>query len=314
VLGFDWHSSGVTTTVCGALKEGLSGLESETGIYVCGGKGARSRRTPEEITRLAMGTGLDGDRLVHASRLSAKVDNCAVQDGYQIYHHNLFFTSSGGWCVVQQGMNDRTGYARRYHWLSTAMESFTCEPHAAVCAGETHDLLNMVALESDAARGASVEAAREDPARWVREIERTPSLRLPERHRLLLGDLDSRYVRGVLVQTYERQPPDYETLLGLKGVGPKTVRALSLLAEVVYGAEPSFRDPARYSFAHGGKDGTPYPVDRNRYDESIAFLEKVVNRARVDQTEKRRAFGRLAGLRARPRAGAAEKRTIDDGR
>ncbi len=294
VLGFDWHSSGVTTTVCGALKEGLKGLESDTGIYVCGGKGGRSRKTPEEIAGFTQRMGLDGDRLIHASRMSAKVDSSAVQDGYQIYHHNFFFTRGGVWCVVQQGMNDETGYARRYHWLSSSMESFICEPHAAVCAGETHDLLNMVASESEGARTASVDAAREKPERWIRELKNVADFRLPERHRLLIRDLDSRYVRGILAETYERQPVNYESLLGLKGVGPKTVRALSLIAEVVYGAKPPFRDPARYSFAHGGKDGIPYPVNRERYDESIGFLRQVVNRARVDVSDKRAVFRRLA--------------------
>lgn len=294
VLGFDWHSSGLTTTVCGALKHGLRGLERDLGLAVAGGKGAASRRTPDELRAYAERLGLEADRLVHASRLSAKVDNHAVQDGYQLYHHTFLVTRSGAWAVVQQGMREEDRTARRYHWLGEAVRDFVCEPHAAVCGDRRVPTLNLVARESEAARRAMVELSREPPDRLVAELER--ALRLPSRHHVELSDLDSRRVRAVLLRTYEAQASDFEALLALPGVGARTLRALALLSELLAGSPASWRDPARFSFAHGGKDGHPYPVDRTTYDRTVAVLEDAVRRARLGQTDRLEALRRLHRL------------------
>lgn len=300
VLGFDWHSSGLTTTVCGALKEGLRGKEGDTGLLIAGGKGRTSRQTPAEIIAHADSCGISsGDDLVYASRMSAKVDNTALQDGYQLYHHVFFFTAEGEWAVVQQGMHQSNGLARRYHWLGSKVKDFVCEPHAAVCGDSKGEVLNMTAAESAASRDASVSLSRQPFEAVVRQyrdiIDREPSsrvLRLGRGHAVP----QARYLEKALRQTYENQPPGFEELLGLQGIGPKTVRALALLAEVTSGAEPSFRDPVRYSFAHGGKDGHPYPVDRELYDHSIDFLGEVLRKARAGSTDKLTALRRLGQL------------------
>jgi hypothetical protein len=296
VLGFDWHSSGVTTTVCGALKQGLAGTESDTGIHVAGGKGRTSRRTPDELRDRALRLGLDGERLVYASRMSAKVDSAALQDGYQIYHHSFFFTPSGEWAVVQQGMHDEARSARRYHWLGESVADFVCEPHAAICT-ERHEqlVLDFVAKDSAAARTAAAEIACERPGLVQKEIAGILSLNLPARHHVdLRRDVSPRNLNTVLLTTYERQPEDFAALLALKGVGAKTIRALALIAELAYGKPVSHRDPARFSFAHGGKDGYPYPVDRDNYDQSIDWLREAVSRARIGAGDRLMALRRLA--------------------
>ena len=295
VLGFDWHSSGLTTTVCGALKEGLKGLERELGLYVCGGKGRTSRRTPDEIAAFSQQNGLAPEPLVYASRTAAKVDSAAVQDGYQIYHHSFFFTAAGSWTVVQQGMNEGNGYARRYHWLGETVDDFVCEPHAAVCSDLTGATLNLVAQESQPSRELLPKIVREErPEQLLAELERIQRLEMPRRHHLLAEDVHPRYIGKILLRTYERQPEDFETLLGMEGVGAKTLRALSLIAELVYQTPVSLRDPARYSFAHGGKDGHPYPVDRQTYDRSIEALKRALRRARLGQRETLEALKRLS--------------------
>jgi hypothetical protein len=286
VLGFDWHSSGLTTTVCGALKEGLRGTERELGIYVAGGKGATSRKTPSEITAACEHLGRDPEPLVYASRISAKVDNSAVQDGYQLYHHSFVFTGEGKWCIVQQGMSDETSMARRYHWLSDNVQSYVNEPHAAVCCDSTTETLNLVAAENAPVRDASAVLAREKPEAVL--------LEMPRHHAVTAADVDSKYLRKILLRTYENPPADFEALLATPGVGAKTLRALALTSELVYGTQASFRDPARYSFAHGGKDGTPFPVDRATYDKTIEVMHKALNKANVARTEKVHAFRRLA--------------------
>ncbi len=294
VLGFDWHSSGVTTTVCGALKEGLRGLEADVGLYVAGGKGATSRKTPAEIQRAAEGLGKDLSPLVYASRMSAKVDSSALQDGYQIYHHSFFFTAAGHWAVVQQGMNDGSGYARRYHWLGELVESFVEEPHSAICCDQRGNTLNLVARESAQARQTIAHvAAEERPESGVEDLHRLKSLTLPARHHVALEDIRPENIARTLVSTYERKPQDFESLLAMPGVGPKTVRALSLVADLVYGAPASVHDPALYSFAHGGKDGYPYPVDRKTYDETIEYLSKAVRRAKIGNSEQLDSLRRL---------------------
>jgi hypothetical protein len=296
VLGFDWHSSGVTTTVCGALKEGLASRGGELGIYVAGGKGKVSRRTPAELTDFGARLGLDGARLAYNSRMTAKVDSAAVQDGFGIYHHSFFLTSDGEWAVVQQGMRANDGTARRYHWLGSQVKDFVNEPHAAIASdtqGET--VLNMVAAESVEARSASTEFARQEPRVVDREIARVITLALPSRHWVDMKiDVNPGHLRKVLVATYEASPRNFEELLAVPGVGPKAVRALALVADVVYGSAASMRDPARFSFAHGGKDGHPYPVNRAVYDHSVEWLREAVSRARIGHSERLNALRRLA--------------------
>jgi hypothetical protein len=293
VLGFDWHSSGVTTTVTGALKEGLRGTERELGVYVGGGKGAVSRKTPGEIVHYCDRLSMDPAPLVYASRMSAKVDSAAVQDGYQLYHHAFFFTPSGAWCVVQQGMSDADGMARRYHWLAAQLHSFVNEPHAAVCAEVESPTLNLVAAESDAARTASAQLAREEPSVVLGALKHLPLLSMPRRHSVLLADVNPQHLDRILLKTYERSPENFETLLGMEGVGAKTLRALALASEIIYGTPASMRDPARFSFAHGGKDGFPFPVDVETYDKTVHVLREAVNKANIDRSERVAALKRL---------------------
>jgi len=299
-LGFDWHSSGLTTTVCGAMKEASRGIEKDLGLYVAGGKGAVSRKTPSEIETHSEEVGFDPGPLVYASRMSAKVDSGAVQDDYRIYHHTFLFTPDGKWAVVQQGMHPDNGMARRYHWLGSAVEDFVCEPHAAVCCDGRGETLNMVAGESAGARDVTAGLSRERPELIVADIEKMQTLELPRRHEMLVGDINPERLKGILLSTYENQPEGFEQLLAMKGVGPKTIRSLALISELVYGTPASTRDPARFSFAHGGKDGIPYPVDRKTYDESIEFLGKALSAAKVGRNEKVEAFRRLNGIVSQP--------------
>lgn len=293
VLGFDWHSSGVTTTVCGALKEGIRGLEEELGLYIAGGKGKVSWRTPSEIELFCEKIGREPAHLIYASRMSAKVDNAALQDGYQIYHHSFFFTEKGSWGVVQQGMNAETRYARRYHWLSDSFEAFINEPHQAICCDRRTKVLNMVASESDKARETSALISRENPEKTIRQIKKLATLSLPREHHIALSQINPKHLHKILLKTYEKSPRNFEYLLGIPGVGPKAIRSLSLISELIYGVKSSLRDPARFSFAHGGKDGHPYPVDRELYDKSIKILEKSLHRARIERGEKKKALNRL---------------------
>jgi len=331
VLGFDWHSSGVTTTVTGALKEGLRGIEHDLGVYSQGGKGATSRKTPLEIREHCDRLAIDSAPLLYASRMAAKVDSAAVQDGYQLYHHAFFFSRAGHWCVIQQGMSDVTRTARRYHWLSESVTSFVNEPHEAICSDLTAPTLNLVAAEHEPLRTTSVELAAGSPERvisLVRRVgaglktrpyiphlpfedspwravddERLPTLDMPRRHGLELRDVDPRRLESVLLTTYERAPQDFETLLGMEGVGARTLRALALVSEVIYGASASMRDPARFAFAHGGKDGTPFPVDRATYDRTIDTLHRAMAHAKVDQSDKLDALKRLGQFAKRTEPG-----------
>ena len=299
ILGFDWHSSGVTTTLCAALKEGIKGLESDLGLFVAGGKGRTSRRTPAEIENWGGRILVDPEPLVYASRMSAKVDSSAVQDGYQLYHHTFLFTRGGSWAVVQQGMNEATRYARRYHWLGETVTSFINEPHSAILSQARGKALNLVAAESEPARSTIAEvASREKPEDTLKSLKKIKTLDLPSRHYLSTDDLHPDSLSRILVSTYERQPGNFEELLGLQGVGAKTIRALSLISELVYGVAPSYRDPARYSFAHGGKDGIPYPVDRDTYDQSIELLSRAINKSGLGMAEKKETLSRLDRVRS----------------
>ncbi|HEV3301012.1 MAG TPA: DUF763 domain-containing protein [Planctomycetaceae bacterium] len=328
VLGFDWHSSGVTTVTCGALKEAFKLFGPDLGICVAGGKGGTSRRTPEEIAASADRFAIDdGDRLIYASRMSAKVDSAAVQDGFQLYHHVFLFTRDGQWCVVQQGLNGEQKAARRYHWLGEDVDDFVCEPHggisdlspdrAAPPVSPPRQLtrLNMVAGEAQSNRSASAAVICENPDWLCSQIERYtegPTLFAPRNHRLLPHDVNRKHLRRILIAAHEKQPSSFEALLGTQGVGPATVLSLSLLAELIFDAPASHRDPAErfrlpaptpsgerhwadYSYAHGGKDGTPFPVDRETYDRNIAILTDAVRKARIGQNEKMTALRRLTG-------------------
>jgi uncharacterized protein len=317
VLGFDWHSSGVTTTVTGAVKEGVKGLEHELGFYAQGGKGMTSRKTPGEILARCDELSIDAAPLVYASRMAAKVDSAAVQDGYQLYHHTFFFTRAGHWSVVQQGMSDESATARRYHWLSESLQSFVNEPHQAICSDRRAVTLNLVSEEHEPVRAASVELAAGSPDRVMDVVRRyvhggprrssgrggasalslpfeeAPTLDMPKRHALMLQDVDPRHLHTVLLSTYARAPENFETLLGLEGVGARTLRALALVSEVIWGTPASTRDPARFAFAHGGKDGTPFPVDRATYDRTIDALHRAMAKAHVDRSDKVDALKRL---------------------
>ncbi|UCD71578.1 MAG: DUF763 domain-containing protein [Syntrophobacterales bacterium] len=294
VLGFDWHSSGLTTTLCGALKEGLLGTERDSGLFIAGGKGRVSRKTPVEIEDFCDRFSVEARGLVYASKMTAKVDSAALQDGYQLYHHCFFFTKEGSWCVVQQGMNGYTGYARRYHWMGHGLGSFVCEPHSAICCDYRDKVLNMVASESEGIRQMTTQIASEHPDRIASEIQRLRNLGFPRGHEVVLGDRGERWLMKVLERTHEQQPVDFETLLSTRWVGAKTILALALISELIYGVEPSFRDPVKFSFAHGGKDGHPYPVDRENYDLSIEVIRQALSSSKVGRGEKLKAMRRLA--------------------
>ena len=324
VLGFDWHSSGLTTVTCGALKEAAREIGQDLGILDAGGKGSTSRKTPREIADAAERWAINnGEQLVSASRMSAKVDSAAVQDGFDLYHHVFFFTAAGECCVVQQGMNTSSGWARRYHWLGETVNDFVSEPHQAVQDLVQQDsvsdrfaarksMLNMVACEADANRKDCAELARQNPD-WVgAEIERLtegPTLFAPQRHPLLPRDANLPRLRQLVIRAHENHPQDFATLLGTQGVGGATIRSLALLAEVIFQNPVSHRDPSRsarempkwadYAFAHGGKDGTPFPVDRPGYDRNIHILTEAVRRAKLGENEQFSALKRLAQATSR---------------
>jgi len=301
VLGFDWHSSGLTTTVCGALKEAL---KPEMGIAVAGGKGKVSRKAPQEIISKADVLNLRDQeitKLVKASKLSAKVDNCLVQDNYQLYHHLFVFTEKGEWAVIQQGMNPSNKFARRYHWLSEDVENFVEEPHSAICCNKKEQkVLDLTAKKSKEVRKISLDLIRDgELCKYVLVggqttltafTEKLKVLNLPSHH--FVAD-DFRLNKETLKRAYECQPSSFEELVSLKGVGPKTIRALALISHLIYGAEPSWRDSVKFSFAHGGKDGHPYPVNRKVYDKSVLTLQQAIEQAKLGQKEKLIALKRL---------------------
>jgi hypothetical protein len=294
MLGYDWHSSGVTTTVCGAIKEGIRGLERELGLFVAGGKGRTSRKTPLEIQNTEHLLKINPSSLVYASRMSAKVDNSALQDDYQLYHHSFFFTRDGSWAVIQQGMNEVNRYARRYHWLGDEVADFVCEPEAAICSQVRSEALNLIARESAKVRDIVTQVAtKEKPAKIVGQLNKLKTLNLPRRAYISLKDIHPDRLSKIFLHAYEHKPENFESLLALEGIGIKTLRALSLISELVYDTPVSLRDPASYSFAHGGKDGYPYPVDEKTYDSSIQFLAQAVEKAKIGDREKLEAFRRL---------------------
>lgn len=305
IVGFDWHSSGLTTTLCGALKVALN---SEIGVVAAGGKGKTSKKTPEELVALGDKFNLGQQKtkeLVYASKMSAKVDNNLVQDGYQLYHHSFFLDSKGNWAVVQQGLNER--YARRYHWLS-GFENFVIEPQNAIVSEDFgKKVLNLSSKENKEIQKLSVDLVNDNPNHLKSYIslglsdpgvQRTlfdfsPGITLPSRHYITSIDIGN---FNSLLQAYEKKPDSYEELVGMRGIGAKTLRALALVSSLVHGSELSWRDPAKYSFAHGGKDGIPYPVDRQNYDNNIEILRNALQDAHIGQKKKLYALRRLQWL------------------
>lgn len=295
VVGFDWHSSGVTTTVCGAIKEGLAAVGPEAGLFFAGGKGRAGQKTPAEIERIAdrYPLAVSPESLIYASKMAAKVDSAAVQDGYQIYHHFFAFTQAGDWAVIQQGMNEEEARARRYHWLSSAMDSFIEEPQAAICCDAAANTLNLVSCANHPVREISSELSTKSPAIIVAEIEkaaRSRELTMPSRHSIPR----TAYLNRALMAAYEKQPANFEELLQVPGVGAGTLRALCLVAEVAFGVAPSFKDPVRYSFAHGGKDGYPFPVNEADIENSYNTLNRALRRSRAGRKDQLQALHNLA--------------------
>lgn len=290
VMGMDWHSSGITTSVLGALKRGLNPRANELGIYVCGGRGKHSRKTPEELAAYSDAKGLPGDHLIRASRLTAKIDNNAIADGFQLYLHSFAVSSSGEWAVIQQGMNPTQHLARRYHWHSAAVRDFTCQPHTAIVGEHQGEIMNLVDPAAKSAQDALLDIARESPETTLREVGK---LTLAAHHDVRVDDLDQKRLGSVLALAYQRDFRDFASFLLLETLGPRTLQSLALIAEVIHGAPSRFSDPARFSFALGGKDGHPFPVPLQTYDESLAVLRRGLDDARVPGNEKSDALKRL---------------------
>jgi hypothetical protein len=315
VMGMDWHSSGITTSVIGALKRGLSPIQDELGLYVCGGRGRHSRRTPDELIQVGDRTGLDAVPLVQASRLVAKVDSAAVQDGFDLYLHSFIVTADGKWCVVQQGMSDARSEARRYHWLSENLESFLDSPHSAIEGRNQGTIVNLADVRAARNRCAGLELVQGGPDLTIAVLKRLrgnaalslfpelepqvqdepplPHLHMPAHHDVRASDVVLRRLHGVLATAADRGPKDFTDLLLTPGVGARTVASLALVAEVVHGTPSRFSDPARFSMAHGGKDGHPFPVPLKVYDETIRVLKSAVDRAKLGNADRLHAIQRL---------------------
>lgn len=299
VLGFDWHSSGLTTVVLAAIKEGTAPRAHELGFFVVGGKGKTARQTPQEIETVAERHALptSADRLATVSRMTAKVDSALVQDRHTIYHHTLLFDRLGNWVVIQQGMNVSARTARRYHWWGGAVRGFTLEPHSGVAGSPEPHVLDLTAKPNLPVQAASLSLVNDAPATILSGLARIQEgterhLILPRYHAIP----SARRLDRILHRLYERRPENYEELVATEGVGEKTIRALAMVAELVTGARPTFHDPVRYSFAHGGKDGHPFPVSRHDYDHSIQVLEEAIRRSRLGVQDKMAALRRLAGM------------------
>lgn len=296
VMGMDWHSSGITTSVMGALKAAINPHYKALGIYVCGGKGQKSRNTPDELLRFADRTGLNGLELVRCSRLSAKVDNTALQDGFQLYTHSFVLNTAGLWTVIQQGMQTGNSTARRYHWHSEGLSSFVEDPHTGICGKNQGQILNLVAKAAKPSRAAMMSMTTESPERMIAEARK---LIMPGHHEVSAKDVDLKRLGAMLWLTQEKQPADFESLLLLEGMGPRTLQSMALVSEVIYGTPSRFSDPARFSFAHGGKDGHPFPVPVKVYDETISVLGKALRQAKIGETDKLHAIKQLSNLSRR---------------
>jgi len=290
VMGMDWHSSGITTSVMGALKRGLAPKANELGLYICGGRGRFSRNTPCELRSIADRRGFDGEELVRTSRLTARIDNNAIQDGFQIYLHSFVLSSAGEWAVVQQGLNEHNGMARRYHWHSASVRDFVSEPHTAIFGENLGTIMNLVDADAGKAQAAMLDMANEHPEKTLSEARH---LKMPSHHEVHARDVDLKRLGAVLAIAYERDLKNFADLLLVEKLGPRTLQSLALVAEVVHGAPSRFSDPARFAFAHGGKDGHPHPVPLKTYDESLNFLRTSLDAAKVGDKEKLDGFRRL---------------------
>ena len=295
VLGMDWHSSGITTSVMGALKKAINPRFNELGIYICGGKGRYSRQTPAELLALADRTGLNGTELVRSSKLSAKVDNTAIQDGFQIYLHTFVVTNTGEWTVVQQGMNDSNGMARRYHWHSEKVKSFVENPHTSIYGVNQGEIFNLTDPLAHSTKAAILDITNESPERMLPEIR---SIVMPSHHDVRAEDVNLKRLGSILALAHEKEIRNFESLLLLEGLGPRTLQSLALVSEVIHGTPSRFTDPARFSFAHGGKDGHPFPVPTKVYDETIQHLKVSVEKAKIGDKEKHDAIKNLTLIAA----------------
>lgn len=290
VLGMDWHSSGITTSVMNALKKAINQRSLELGIYVCGGRGKSSRNTPIELLQIANKTGLDGNDLVKKSKLVAKVDNCAVQDGFQLYLHSFIVTDEGDWAVIQQGMNSNERMARRYHWLSSSVKSFTETPHSFIYGKNKGEILNLTDQQAQATKQGIIGLTKENPDKVMKEI----NLIMPNNHEVCASDINLKRLGAALVLAHETEVKDVESLLLLQGVGPRTLQSLTLVSEVIHGTPSRFSDPARFSFAHGGKDGHPFPVPTKIYDETIEIFNKAINQSKLGENDKLQVLKNLS--------------------
>jgi hypothetical protein len=293
VMGMDWHSSGITTSVLGALKRGMNPRFSELGLMVCGGRGRHSVRTPDELRAFSQKTGLDGDALARTSRLTARIDNNAVADGFQLYLHSFVITQSGEWAVVQQGMNPDSRLARRYHWHSASVRDFVSAPHTAIVGQPQGEILNLVDVRARKAQSALLTIARGPVPSALNDARK---LIMPMHHDVRAENVDLKRLGAVLAVAHEQELRDFSSLLLVEGLGPRTLQSLALVAEVVHGAPARFSDPARFSFAHGGKDGHPFPVTLKTYDDSLGVLRRCLEAARLGHTEKLEGFARLDRL------------------
>jgi len=290
VLGMDWHSSGITTSVMGALKKSINPISKELGIYICGGKGKFSKETPNELMRIANITGINGTELVRASKLSAKIDNTAIQDGFQLYLHSFIVSNEGEWAVVQQGMNDASGMARRYHWHSGQLTSFINEPHTSIYGHNQGMILNLVNKDSTLTQNGIMQIASEDVERMMPEVRK---IIMPRHHDVRKEDVNLKRLGAILALAHEKETNNFEDLLLLEGLGPRALQSLTLVSEVIHGTPSRFSDPARFSFAHGGKDGHPFPVPTKIYDETISTLRQAVDKAKIGLTDKQEAIKSL---------------------
>lgn len=323
VMGMDWHSSGITTSVMYALKRGINKRAKEFGLCVCGGRGKYSRRTPDELMFLADATGLDGTKLINSSKLVAKVDSTAVQDGFQLYMHNFVLSDEGDWTVIQQGMNIESKTARRYHWSSENLKSFIEEPHTGITGENQGLILNLTAKDANETRSHILDFSKENPDKMIKEIQNvfkheeninkinsikndniliaqnktiaseTRSIVMPHHHEVRAKDVNLKRLGAVLATAYESQPQNFEGLLLTPGLGPRTIQSLTLVSEVIYGTPSRFTDPARFSFAHGGKDGHPFPVPLKIYDDSIRILHESIERSKLGYKDKSECIKRL---------------------
>ena len=293
VVGMDWHSSGITTSVMGALKRGLNPRFSELGIAVCGGRGRHSVRTPDELQQFGERTGVDGAQLARKSRLTARIDNNAIVDGFQLYLHSFLVTRSGEWVVVQQGMNPISRLARRYHWHSATVRDFTCQPHSAIVGQHQGEIVNLVDGRASLAQRAIIDIAQQEVSTSLAQCRR---LIMPSHHDVRAEDIDLKRLGAVLAVAHDHELRDFSSVLLVEGLGPRTLQSLALVAELIHGAPTRFSDPARFAFAHGGKDGHPFPVPLKTYDETLGMLRRSLDAAHAGHQEKIDAFRRLDRL------------------